>query len=157
MNLRRKLEKSVNDYVRSHRGPHLNGLTIADGHDNIEPEIPYMTGYCGHAPPHEDLPPEEGVKKATVVFHLKTQAKDEARAKADNRLEELNALIERPLDPAAPMSQENKMCGAIIAALNADPDTGIYVYDIYPQDDAGGFSGKNWDDQLAFTVVVQEA
>ena len=156
MNIRRKIETGINDYVRTNRGQCLKTLKIIDGHDNQVPEIPFLTGYCGHAPPHPDLGQECGAKLAQHVFHLKTQAEDEPRKKADNRIEELIGILSAPVDPHTEPGDGNKAFGKLVAALNANEDLGLHVYDIYPSDDVNAFEGKNWHDQIVLSVVCQE-
>jgi hypothetical protein len=163
LNLRRKLEKVCLAFLKANAGKQLKNLTRLEGHENVEPDLPYLVCYVSDAKPHDDLPPECGVKTCSIVFHLKTSANDEERAKADARMSELEDTILAPLDDSAPISDENKLGGSFLSFANKPESgddtraiTGIHVYDFFPADDLDSMDGEQWHDQLVLTATAQD-
>jgi hypothetical protein len=161
--LKRKLEKTILAFIKAAGSARLKALSGLEGHDNVEPELPYYVVYCGTVSPHEDLPAETGVKMATVVIHLKTEANDEARSAADSRLREIEDTALAPVNPNAAISDENKMGGAFMAFANKPAngaDTraiiGLHIYDLFPSNDADSMDGSAWHDQIALSIVAQD-
>jgi hypothetical protein len=163
--IRLKLETGVFNFVKARAiaPARLASVTLVSGHASAEPDLPYLVIYCGGAVPHPDMAPELGIKLATVIAHLKTHATDEERARANDRLEELETLLMQPLDDNAPYSDDNKAFGRLLASLNkpAGADTRpaelrqFHAYDFYPADDNSAFLPKAWHDQLVFSCVCQ--
>ncbi len=115
-----------------------------------EPELPYLSVSCPKLQADPDMPPSTGIKLADLIFHAKTHATDEARATADERLQELEYFLE---DEAAILASIN------IPADPATPDTRrvkeLYVYAFHSDDQADAHNEDIWMDQLSQVVVMQ--
>jgi hypothetical protein len=164
--IRIKLERALVRYLKSKAvaGTRLASISIVAGHTATEPELPYLVVYVGAAPPHPDLPAETGVRLCKPVFHLKTSASDEERAKADDRFEELDTFLMEPMNDNVGYSDENKAGGRLLAALNKPASGGdsrpvelrkFHAYDFTPADDQGAHQGAAWHDQRAFDCPCQ--
>ena len=161
--LRRKLESAIIAFVKATASPSLAAQTMVEGHTNAEPAVPYHVCYVSDSRAHSDMPPELGIVEATVIWHQKSDANDEARADADKRLEEIFWTLLAPLDKTQPISDANRLAGALIAALDKPagdapdkrPVKGLHVYDFLPQDDRDQMAETKWNDQLVFTCVAQ--
>ena len=140
----------------------LPGLPIVCGHTGrppddpqagqvapTEPDLPYLVVSCGRLQADPEMPPATGIKLGDLVFHCKTHASDEARAVADERLQELEYFLEDETD--------------IVASLNLPgapaPDTRrvqqIYVYAFHTDDQADTHDEDAWMDQISYVVVTQ--
>ncbi len=163
---KRKVEEAFAGYLIDAQAADstvLPGLTVVCGHtgrspddpenalvDPVEPPLPFLAVSCGKLQADPEMPNSTGIKLCDLIFHLKTQATDEARAVADERLAELEYLLE---DEDGIRTALN-----LPTAVGAADDRrvkGLYFYGFQTDDQADQHDQTTWVDQIAYVVVSQ--
>lgn len=166
MPLKRKVEEALAGYfIDSQKADpaFLPGLAIVCGTTGrspddplnaegpaVEPELPYLVVACGKCKETDDLPPGSRVYECDLAVLIKTHASDEARALADERLADVDDLLEDVPPIQLALNQPDSA---------GTPDTRrvkqFYLTDVYEAQEGDDHDEGAWVDHVGRTVLAQ--
>jgi hypothetical protein len=164
--LRRKITQAVKGYLTSNYASWrtVSAVTVVEGENNEEPELPYLVVACMSGEDHETL---RAVQMVPMTLILRTGVNPgltgtaASRANVDTQMKALNDFIVAPSNSGAGFEDSNPFSGALRTALNKPTGTDnrtvkpLHIYDLYPIAEDSDPGGEAWLDSITYMVVCQ--